>query len=248
MGTAGPTFYDDDTVFATYQQGRQRPDNPNDTLEKPVILELSSDIAGKSVLDLGCGDAAIGREFLQDGASAYLGVDGSANMVALATQTLAGTAGRVIHHAIEDWSYPEATFDLVLARLVLHYIADLPALCAKLWQTLQPGGKFVFSVEHPVITSTDRGWVKGGARQDWLVDNYFDTGLRVTDWMGGRVEKYHRTVEDYFNSLQRAGFVIEHLRESCPLRHYFQDEQTYLRRKRIPLFLFMAGRKSGISR
>jgi len=244
MGTAGPTFYDDDTVFATYRQGRQRPDNPNDTLEKPVILELLGDIAGKSVLDLGCGDAAIGREFLQGGAAAYLGIDGSAKMVALATQTLAGTSGRVVQHAIEDWQYPETTFDLVLARLALHYIADLPTLCTKIRQTLQPGGKFVFSVEHPVITSTDRGWTKEGPRQDWLVDNYFDSGLRVTEWMGGQIEKYHRTVEDYFNDLQRTGFIVEHLRESSPQRQHFQDEQTYLRRKRIPLFLFLAGRKS----
>lgn len=243
MGIAGPTFYDDEMVFAAYQQRRQRTDSPNDTLEKPVILELIGDIAGKRVLDLGCGDASIGRDLLQAGAVAYLGVDGSANMVALATQTLAGTSGRVIHHPIKDWQYPETTFDLVLARLVLHYIADLPALCAQIRQTLRPGGSLVFSVEHPVITSSDRGWVQGSARQDWLVDNYFDPGLRVTEWMGGWVEKYHRTVEDYFNSLQRAGFVIEHLRESCPVRHYFQDEQTYLRRKRIPLFLFMAGRK-----
>lgn len=243
METTGPTFYDNDIVFATYQQGRQRLDSPNDTLEKPVILELIGDIAGKSVLDLGCGDAAIGCEFLQAGAAAYLGIDGSANMVALAAQTLAGTSGRVIQHAIEDWQYPPATFDLVLARLVLHYVANLPALCAQLWQTLRPEGQLVFSVEHPVITSTDRGWTNGGARQDWLVDNYFDTGLRVTDWMGGRVEKYHRTVEEYFSSLQRVGFIVEHLRESSPQRQYFQDEQTYLRRKRIPLFLLMAGRK-----
>lgn len=243
MGTAGPTFYDDDTIFATYMRGRQRPDNPNDTLEKPIILELIGGIAGKSVLDLGCGDAAIGREFLQSGATAYLGIDGSANMVALATQTLAGTSGRVIQHAIEDWQYPQATFDLVLARLALHYVADFPALCAQINQTLRPGGQLVFSVEHPVITSGDRGWTKEGPRQDWLVDRYFDTGLRVTEWMGGQIEKYHRTVEDYFSSLQRAGFLVEQLRESSPQRQHFQDEQTYLRRKRIPLFLFMAGRK-----
>jgi SAM-dependent methyltransferase len=243
MATTGPTFYDDDTVFATYQQRRQRADNPNDTLEKPVILELIGDITGKHVLDLGCGDAAIGRELLQAGATAYVGVDGSANMAALATQTLVGANGRVIHHAIEDWHYPAMTFDLVLGRLVLHYIADLPALFTHIWRTLRPGGSLVFSVEHPVITSSDRGWVKESARQDWLVDNYFDTGRRVTDWMGGQVEKYHRTIEDYFNTLQRAGFVVEQLRESSPQRQHFQGEQTYLRRKRIPLFLFLAGRK-----
>lgn len=71
----------------------------------------------------------------------------------------------------------------------------------------------------------------------------FDTGLRVTEWLGGRVEKYHRTVEEYFVALQLNGFVVEQLRESSPQRTHFQDEQTFLRRKRIPLFLFLAGRK-----
>ena len=55
--------------------------------------------------------------------------------------------------------------------------------------------------------------------------------------------KYHRTVEDYFRALQEAGFVVEQLRESRPQREQFADEQTYERRRRIPLFLFLAGRK-----
>ncbi|MCX6046704.1 MAG: hypothetical protein NT075_16495 [Chloroflexi bacterium] len=38
MSLPGPAFYDDEAVFATYQQRRQQPDNPNDLLEKPIIL------------------------------------------------------------------------------------------------------------------------------------------------------------------------------------------------------------------
>jgi hypothetical protein len=94
-----------------------------------------------------------------------------------------------------------------------------------------------------VITSCDRGWPAGSQRQDWIVDDYFATGLRETEWMGGRVQKYHRTVEDYFAELQRAGFAVEQLRESRPERGRFANEQTYARRMRIPLFLFLAGRK-----
>ncbi len=63
------------------------------------------------------------------------------------------------------------------------------------------------------------------------------------DYTMMNVEKYHRTVEDYFTGLQRAGFLVEQLRELSPQRQYFPDEQTYWRRKRIPLFLFMAERK-----
>ena len=61
---------------------RQRRDNPNNTLEQPVTLELAGDLAGRRVLDLGCGDAAFGRVVLARGGSAYLGVEGSRNMAA----------------------------------------------------------------------------------------------------------------------------------------------------------------------
>ena len=240
MGVHGAAFYDDDTVFATYLARRQRPDNPNDTLERPVLLDLAGELAGRRILDLGCGDAAFGRHALLHGGRTYTGVEGSRNMVALARQTLAGTPGEVHHAALETWAYPEASFDLVVSRLALHYIADVEAVFARVYRALVAGGRFAFSVEHPVITSCDRGW-QSGQRQAWLVDDYFDLGPRVTSWLGGRVVKYHRTVEAYVAAFQGAGFVLESLRESHPQRARFADAAEYHRRKRIPLFLFLAG-------
>ena len=243
MSASGPAFYDDDAVFATYKAARQRRDSPNNTLEQPVMLELAGALVGRRVLDLGCGDAAFGREVLAHAGSAYLGVEGSRNMAALASETLVGTSGQVLHCAIEDWEAPAAAFDLAVARLSLHYLADLAPVFAQVYHALADGGRFVFSVEHPVITSCDRGWPEGTLRQAWMVDDYFVTGVRENTWMGGTVRKYHRTVEDYFRALQEAGFTVEQLRESRPPREQFAEEQTYARRMRIPLFLFLAGRK-----
>ncbi|MEP6988329.1 MAG: SAM-dependent methyltransferase, partial [Chloroflexota bacterium] len=124
-----------------------------------------------------------------------------------------------------------------------HYIDNIDLLFANILRALVNNGQFVFSAEHPVITSTDKGWQKGTQRQDWVIDNYFDTGERVTNWMGGTVRKYHRTLEGYFKSAQQAGFVIEQLREGHPQRENFLTDETYLRRKRIPLFLMMSLRK-----
>jgi SAM-dependent methyltransferase len=240
---AGPSFYDDEEVFATYARHRQRADSPNETLEKPVILELVRPIIGQRVLDLGCGDAMISLTLLEHGAARYLGVEGSHRMAALASQTLQGTTGQIIQQQIEHWDYPHAAFDLALARLSLHYVADLAPIFASIAQTLAPGGRLVFSVEHPVITSCDRGWAPGAPRQDWVVDDYFSTGIRVTSWLGGTVQKYHRTIEDYVRLLQSAGFRLDALREAQPQREQFQDEPTYARRIRIPLFLILAAQK-----
>lgn len=82
-------------------------------------------------------------------------------------------------------------------------------------------------------------------RQDWIVDDYFVTGLRETTWLGGAVIRYHRTVEDYIAALLAAGFTLDTLRESRPDPARFADPEEYARRLRIPLFLFLAGRLAG---
>jgi SAM-dependent methyltransferase len=164
-------------------------------------------------------------------------------MIMAAQQGLAGTIGQVVQATVEHWDYPAEAFDLVVSRLVFHYVKDIDAVFTQVHHTLIGGGRFVFSVEHPVITSCDRAWQGNGPRQDWIVDDYFNTGRRVTSWMGGQVVKYHRTVENYFVGLQRAGFVVDGVREAEPQRERFEHDDTYQRRQRIPLFLIMAGRK-----
>ncbi len=240
----GPEFYDNDAIFNTYMARRSRSDNPNDTLEKPVILQLVGDVAQRQILDLGCGDAAFGRLALSQGCRSYLGIEGSRHMVAAAQAVLAGTFGRVVQATVEGWDYPNAAFDLVVSRLVFHYIEDIEAVFKQIYKATQSGGQLVFSVEHPVITSCDRAWQGAGPRQDWIVDNYFNSGRRVTSWMGGQVVKYHRTVEEYCVGLQRAGFVLESLREAASQRERFEQADTFERRQRIPLFLIMASQKS----
>lgn len=54
----GATFFDDHERFAHYQAGRHRADGPNETLQKPVFLELLGEVKGPRILDLGCGGVA----------------------------------------------------------------------------------------------------------------------------------------------------------------------------------------------
>jgi Predicted methyltransferase (contains TPR repeat) len=244
MGLNGPEFYDDDVVFDTYMSRREtRVDSPNDTLEKPVFDELVGDLTHLRILDLGCGNAAFGLEALGQGCRSYLGIDASYRMVEAAKKKLADTQGKVLRASIESWDYPTRHFDLVTSRLALHYIQNIEPVFVRLNQALIEGGRFIFSIEHPVITSCDRARQSDGPRQDWIVDDYFETGPRLTHWMGDEVIKYHRTIEDYFVALRAAGFVVDALRESKPQRMMFRDEATYERRKRIPLMLFFSAHR-----
>lgn len=241
----GGTFYDDADVFSTYMRHRAWSGNPNDTIEEPVLLEVLGDVRGLRVLDLGCGDARFGRFLLDAGARSYCGIDASENMVAQAEATLLGLVRK---ERIEDFSAPPSSVDLIVSRLALHYVDNLESVFERAFVALAPRGRLVFTVEHPVITSSDQGWQGRGPRQAWLVDDYFVTGRREADWLGSRVVKFHRTVEDYVRLLKLAGFRLETLREPRPVPERFSDSDELRRRRRIPLFLLVAAVREAAER
>lgn len=242
MSLSGPEFYDDDEVFGRYSALRARPESVNETMEGPAVWELVGDPAGLAVVDLGCGAAAFGRQLLERGAAAYLGVEGSRNMAAAARQTLAGSAGRIICQPLESWQPPAASFDLAVSRLALHYLEDLPALLGRVWHALRPGGRLVYSAEHPVLTALAEG-EGDGPNPTWVVDDYFAAGPRSVQWLGGEVRIYHRTIEQHVAALRAAGFALEDLREAEPRPERFADPAEFARRRRVPLFLVVAARK-----
>lgn len=174
--STGAEFYDNDETFLAYTKRRQQKENANDTIEKPVILQLLGDVTDADVLDLGCGNAGFGVELLEQGCFSYTGVDGSINMINAAQQQLSNYPNaRALHESMEHYTPPRTEYDLVTARLSLHYMEDLASIFTKVNQALKPEGRFIFSVEHPVITSTLQ---PSSLRTNWTVDNYFSMGFR----------------------------------------------------------------------
>lgn len=244
MSDAGAFFYDRPQVFDTYLERRQQATSANDTLELPIIQALLPELRGRRVLDIGCGDAAIASELLESGAEHYTGFDSSERMIALAKKNLPTDLTIELHQDfIESWPFEPEAYDLVLSRLAFHYVEALGPIFERIYAALRPGGEFVFSVEHPVITSHQQSFKNKGSSAGWAVERYFETGKRDISWLGGQVLKYHRTVEDHFSALQEAGFSILALRESRPDPKLFPDRKLYEKRARYPLFLFFKAQK-----
>ncbi len=239
----GGAFYDDGELFERYRAAvHPGPSSANFVMEEPALLDAIGDVRGLRILDLGCGDSSIGTRLLEGGCRSYLGIDASARMVEAAREALRGTAGEVRRGEVERFSAPANSYDLVLSRMALHYVEDLDAALAACRSCLSPGGRLVFTVVHPVITSHDARASSDEPRASWVVDDYFAAGPRELDWLGGRVVWHHRTVEHYVLALQRAGFRLTALSECAPRAERFAGDDVELaRRRRIPLFLLLSG-------
>lgn len=143
----GSTVYDNEAFFDQYTKRRGRRDSPNNAIEGPVMVELLGEYEGARILDLGSGDGAFGTALLEGGAGSYTGVDGSSQMVEAARVSLAGNPeATILHETLETYAFPEASFDLVTSRFVLHYIEDIESILKRIHSTLKPGGRFIFSL------------------------------------------------------------------------------------------------------
>jgi SAM-dependent methyltransferase len=243
MEFRGASAYDQQDFFSSYMKRRERKDSPNNAIEGPIINELLGAVQQKDILDLGCGDASFGKELLDRGAASYTGVEGSGQMAAAAERNVADKKGTIIRENMESYRYPAHTFDIVTSRFAIHYVQDIHALFQHVHKSLKENGKFVFSVQHPLTTSSFASKQTGDRRGNWVVDDYFLEGERKEPWIDQVVVKYHRTIEQYFRTLTSCGFSVADLREGTPEREHFSSEEEFVRRQRIPVVLVFSCRK-----
>lgn len=233
------TVYDEDDFFESYIKKRAQGHSPNELIEQPIIDDLLGNVIGKKILDLGCGDGDYGLQLLGKGAGTYHGIEGSRNMFQLAIENHKDMDSIIQHGDIEDIDFGQDKFDVVVSRLVFHYIKDLHHLFDRIRLSLSENGVFVFSVEHPVITSCYQSYHEKPKRGHWVVDDYFSSGQRINTWIGKDVIKYHRTLEEYWTIIKDSKFEVIDIKESKPRESNFQKTEDFKRRSRIPLFLMI---------
>jgi 2-polyprenyl-3-methyl-5-hydroxy-6-metoxy-1,4-benzoquinol methylase len=165
----GGAPYDKGELVERYRSAvRAGPSSANFVMEEPALLDALGDARGLRVLDLGCGDASIGRTLLAQGCRGYLGIDASARMIAAARDALLGTEGEAHRGTIESFSAAPESFDLVISRMALHYVENLEGTLAACHECLAAGGRMVFTVVHPVVTSQDAASrTRSGGRTGW---------------------------------------------------------------------------------
>lgn len=243
-------IYDNQEFFEQYSRLRRSTQGLEGAPEWPALRALLPDPSGLKVLDLGCGFGWFCRWARQSGAAHAVGIDLSERMLERAQASTQDAAITYIRANLEHVELPAASFDLVYSSLALHYIADLNRLMSEVYRSLTPGGRFVFSVEHPIYTAPSQpDWLlDAGGHKIWPVDRYLAEGPRTTDWLAKGVIKQHRTIGTYINVLVRHGFAICHVEEWGPTAEQIALEPDWACERDRPPFLLVAARRSDSAR
>lgn len=101
-------------------------------------------IAGKEILDFGCGDGTYAFKLIQLGVKRVDGVDISPAMIELAEKRRATVPH--VHFQVVDGNelpFPEGTFDLVFANFVLQHFPQTAGPIREIYRVLKPTGRFV---------------------------------------------------------------------------------------------------------
>lgn len=115
-----------------------------ESLEQALVFRLAGPLAGRHVLDVGCGDGAHVIAAARQGARA-VGADRSPAMIGAARQR-AAEAGLPAEFRVADASalpFADGRFDVVLAVTVLCFVRDAPGALREMARVLAPGGRLV---------------------------------------------------------------------------------------------------------
>jgi SAM-dependent methyltransferase len=178
-------------------------------------LGALGDVAGRDVLEIGCGAGQCSRWVLGRGGRP-VGLDVSFRQLqhsrrideelGVVVPTVCATAARL--------PFGDATWDVVFSAFgALQFVADAGALVAEVARVLRPGGTLAFSVTHPTR------WMfpdDPGERGLTATQSYWDrTPYVEVDEHSGETKyvEHHRTVGDWVAALAGAGFRLVALHE-----------------------------------
>lgn len=227
----------------------------------PSFLAELPDLAGREVIDLGCGEGATTRSIARLGAR-VTGIDLSPRMIELAR----GEEQREplgIDYQVASYGsctpFPSGRFDAAVSTMALMDSPDFSAAAREAFRLLKPGAPFAFSVLHPCFVTPGIRWLvdEHGCESELVVNRYFDEAPFVEsrrfskDPVSARSEQFDiprfpRRLETYVNGLVEAGFAIERMMEPRPTVEMVAAHPWLARwREHAAIFLYVFAKKPG---
>ncbi|HJQ83572.1 MAG TPA: class I SAM-dependent methyltransferase [Candidatus Binatia bacterium] len=183
-------------------------------IREPDAQLLPAELAGKDVVELGCGTAYVSAWLARRGAR-VVGVDPSEAQLAIArrlqrTHALSFPLVQGIGEALPCRS---ERFDLAISEYGAALWADPEHWLAEAARVLRPGGRLVFLTNSYLMTLCMPP-EDGVAATDRLLHPAF--GMYRVEWPGDPSVEFHLAHGDWIRLLRRCGFEVEDLVELRP--------------------------------
>jgi SAM-dependent methyltransferase len=174
-------------------------------------LRVLGDVAGRDVLELGCGAARWSIALARQGARCT-GLDLSSRQIEIARETVAaaGVEVALVEGSAEAVPLPDASFDIVFTDHGAFSFADPLLVMPECARLLRPGGLLAFNMMTPIV---DLVWpLDAEDPTQCFVHNYFD--LRTGD--DGQTIGFQLPYGVWIRLFREHGFVVEDLLELRP--------------------------------
>ena len=223
---------------------REFTDGADPEYAEQIVPLATKHLAGaRRVLDVGCGEGQLSREAAALGATA-IGIDPT-----WAQLTVARARGGAPTYAAASayrLPFPNGSFDAVIACLVFEHIADTDAAIAEVARVLEPGGRFVFFLNHPLLQTPGSGWIDDHIlmEQYWRIGPYLteDTTMEEVD-KGVVLPFVHRPLSRYVNAMAGHGLFITEMVEPAPPPGFLAIADEYEFAATIPRLLLLRAEK-----
>ncbi|PQZ93748.1 SAM-dependent methyltransferase [Arthrobacter sp. MYb227] len=173
--------------------------------ERPAVLKLAGDVSNHRILDAGCGSGPLAQALTERGARVS-GFDASEEMINLARKRLGDQTDLRVADLSQSLPYADDSFDDVVASLVFHYLEDWVGPLEEIRRVLQPGGRLIMSVNHPILYP----WSNPGT--DYFKPTRY-SDEHVFNGQPGTLTYWHRPLHAMTDAFSKAGFQIETISE-----------------------------------
>ena len=178
------------------------------------VRMIPDDLAGKSVIELGCGTAYVSAWLARQGAH-VVGIDNSEQQLATARrmQQQHQLEFPLIHGNAESVPYPDESFDFAISEYGACLWADPMKWVTEAARLLRPGGRLHFLTNAFLLVLCENEDEAKPAPERLQRPAF---GMYRVTWPGDSGIEFHLAHGDWIRLLRGAGFEIEDLIEIQP--------------------------------
>jgi SAM-dependent methyltransferase len=235
-----------ETHATWWQEGFSEGADPE--YEEQILPLAAEHLEGATtMLDVGTGEGQVARLALARTTTIETAVGIDPTLAQIQEANKRGKGPAYARAGAAHLPFKDASFDAVVACLVFEHIEQVDQAIEEVARVLQPRGRFLFFLNHPLLQTPNSGWIDDTILEEqyWRIGPYLTEDHTIEE-----VEKdvfipfIHRPLGRYVNALASNGLHITKMEEPAPPPGFIARAKEYEEAATIPRLLFLRCEKA----